>query len=332
MIPTHPSAVILRTLALGALFAAGALTPACAAPPAVAAAPVRPAPGVALLAEHRVLILGDSITQGGGYVSFMEYLLVRAYPEKRFDIVSAGLASETLSGLSEPGHAGGAFPRPQLKTRLARALGEVKPAVVLACYGMNDGIYLGYDESRMEAFRRGVRELADACAKAGAELVLVTPPVYDEWRAKNAYDTAVLSRFAEWELRSAPASVRHVVDLHTPMRAALLRRRETAPGFRFAPDLVHPDEAGHLFMALTLLKGLGVSVPPEPPEALLPRIKADPLWPEVNRRRQDRSTAWLNHIGYDREKHVAPGSGNIVAAEKTAEQRRLALAKLTRAK
>ena len=39
---------------------------------------------------------------------------------KRYDILDLGLSSETVSGLSEPGHAGGAFPRPCLKERLER--------------------------------------------------------------------------------------------------------------------------------------------------------------------------------------------------------------------
>ena len=43
--------------------------------------------------------------------------------------------------LSEPGHAGGAFPRPELYERLERVLERAKPDLIVACYGMNDGIY-----------------------------------------------------------------------------------------------------------------------------------------------------------------------------------------------
>lgn len=287
------------------------------------------APGVALLEGRRVLVLGDSITQDGAYVSFIEYLLLRAYPEKHFDIVSVGLASETVSGLSEPEHAGGRFARPDLKKRLARALAEVKPGVVIACYGMNDGIYVPYDESRMQAFRAGVIALAASCEAAGAKLVLVTPPVYDEWRAQHIpYDTEVLSRFAAWEVASAPKSVSAVVDLHTAMRAELLARRRADAAFRFAPDLIHPDRVGHLFMARTILESLGVTrSSAEATEAMLARITADPVWGEVHRRRAERSAAWLEHIGYEREKTVRPGTGDIVAAERLAESRRLALIK-----
>ena len=50
--------------------------------------------------------------------------------------------------MSEEGHAGGKFPRPDLHERLDRALPKTKPDLVFACYGMNDGIYLPLDEAR----------------------------------------------------------------------------------------------------------------------------------------------------------------------------------------
>ncbi len=80
------------------------------------------------------MVLGDSITQDGRYVSFVAYYLNKRYADQAFDIVSIGLASETTSGLSEPGHP---FPRPCIHERLERALAKVKPQVLIACYGMN---------------------------------------------------------------------------------------------------------------------------------------------------------------------------------------------------
>ena len=62
------------------------------------------------LAGKRVVFLGDSITQAGGYVGLTTYYLEKLNPKKDFDFLGLGLASETLSGLSEDGHAGGKFP------------------------------------------------------------------------------------------------------------------------------------------------------------------------------------------------------------------------------
>ena len=117
------------------------------------------AQNVEAIAGKRVVFLGDSITQSGGYVTFVTYYLEKLHPKKDFDILGLGLASETLSELSEDGHAGGKFPRPCLFERLGRLLDKAKPNVVFACYGMNDGIYqplgrrplCGLQEGRHEA-------------------------------------------------------------------------------------------------------------------------------------------------------------------------------------
>ena len=273
--------------------------------------------GVALLAGKRVMILGDSITQNGAWVSFLDYFLAKENPGKTFDLVSIGLASETTSGLSEPGHAGGAFGRPCIHERLTRALKSVKPQVVIACYGMNDGIYLPHSEERMKAFETGMTKLASACSAAGTKVVLVTPPVYDGSVA--GYDD-VLARFAAWEVTTPPAGVVAVADLHTPMAAAIAARKVSDPKFKFAGDGVHPGQLGHLIMALEVLKGLGIPAPAGTPEEILPKIQADPAFALVAKRRELRSAGWLNHVGYKREKTVPPGAGDIAAVEKQAAE------------
>ena len=92
------------------------------------------------------MVLGDSITYGGEYVDQFELFLRANFPDRRFEVLDLGLPSETVSGLSEEGHAGGKFPRPDLHERLERVLAKTKPDLVTACYGMNDGIYLPFDE------------------------------------------------------------------------------------------------------------------------------------------------------------------------------------------
>ena len=74
------------------------------------------------LVGRRVVFVGDSITYGGEYIEFVESVLRWKHPEKRLDWINLGLPSETVSGLSEPGHAGGQFPRPTLHERLGRLL------------------------------------------------------------------------------------------------------------------------------------------------------------------------------------------------------------------
>ena len=250
------------------------------------------------LAGKRVVFVGDSITQAGGYIGFTTYYLEKLHPEKSFDILGLGLASETLSGLSEDGHAGGKFPRPCLFERLGRLLEKAKPDVVFACYGMNDGIYLPLEKERFSAFQKGVLKLIEQCKAAGVKrVVLVAPPIYD-FSPKNGefnYD-AVLTEYAKWELTLKAADV-NVIDLHTAMRKA--RDGRTTP---FSGDKVHPGEDGQFLIAKTVLAALGVKTPDES----LAAIKADPLFKLVEQKRSLRSAAWMKHVGYTREKTVAP--------------------------
>jgi len=250
------------------------------------------------LAGQRTVFLGDSVTQAGGYVSFTAYYLDKLFPRKHFDLYGLGLSSETLSGLSETNHAGGAFPRPCLFERLGRLLEKVKPEVVFACYGMNDGIYQPLDPERFLAFRNGVTNLFHQCQAAGVkEIILVTPPIFDlPLNATGFNYDSVLTAYAAWEMTLKTPGVR-VLDLHTAMRQARANRSEV-----FSKDHVHPGDEGHLLMAKTILGGLGVRIPEEDLEA----IKADPLFKIVDEKRRHRSGHWMNHIGYTREKTVPP--------------------------
>jgi lysophospholipase L1-like esterase/pimeloyl-ACP methyl ester carboxylesterase len=254
--------------------------------------------GVDAVAGKRVVFLGDSITQSGGYVAFATYYLEKLHPEKDFDVLGLGLASETLSGLSEEGHAGGKFPRPCLSERLGRVLEKARPEVVFACYGMNDGIYLPPDKERSAAFRKGVTKLIEQCKEAGVKhIFLVTPPVYDLVPKKDEFNyDAVLAEYAKWETGLKVPGV-DVIDLHTAMRKARDGRAEP-----FSPDRVHPGDDGHLLIAKTILAALGVKTPDEAVAA----IRADPMFELVERKRATRSAAWMRHVGYTREKTVKP--------------------------
>ncbi len=218
-----------------------------------------PTPLEALRQAKRIVFLGDSITHSGGWV-----VDLAAWMERQGmtgEVIDMGLASETVSGLSEDGHAGGRFPRPDLAERLDRVLRVGRPDLVVACYGMNCGIYQPLDEGRFAKFKAGMQRLHDAVEKAGARIVHLTPPVYDQRpdapgpAGKVAYD-AVLDAYSQW-LLSRRADGWMVIDVHGPMKDMLAAARAKDPAAIFAPDTVHPDEAGHWAFCRAVLAGLG---------------------------------------------------------------------------
>ncbi len=286
---------------------------------------------------RRVLILGDSVTEAGTYVSFILHLLHRSHPDWNLSkIVSAGLASETLSGLSEKEHP---FPRPCLFERLQRALEKFKPEILVACYGMNDGIYHPQSPERFKAFQDGVLRLAREAKAAGVKsLVLMTPPPFDpepiaaQLRGDGAETysylgphrryASVLEDYSRWlmELRLPDG---HVLDLNTPMTLRLKAKRKADPSFRFSSDGIHPDSLGHLLMAAQLLRDLEVDTGKDGLEKLLERIEADPLFKLVDERRKTLSEAWLAYIGYTRERPVRLASIDEALAKAGELQRRI---------
>lgn len=209
-----------------------------------------------LAGARRVLFLGDSITYAGQYVEIVEAYFATRFPERQIEILNLGLPSETVSGLSEEGHADGKFPRPDLHERLARVLDQTKPDVVIACYGMNDGIYLPFSDDRFAAFTNGVIRLRQRAFDAGAKMIHVTPPVFDEARGRGPGYANTLDRYADWMLAQR-AHGWDVVDLHRPMNQALAEGRRNDPKFFLAGDGVHPGDYGHWLIAKQILLHLG---------------------------------------------------------------------------
>jgi len=291
----------------------------------------------ALPPEKRLVFLGDSITQAGDYVAFIEAALIAQHPEVQYEIIPLGLSSETVSGLSEEGHAGGAFPRPDLHERLDRVLERTKPQLVLACYGMNDGIYFPLGEARAKAFQDGMKKLHDKVTAAGARMIHLTPPVFDPLPGKGhllpaglekypqAYEgyNEVLDAYSTWLLGQRAAGW-EVLDVHAAMTAALVDHRKTDPAFSFAGDGVHPNAAGHRVMALPVLEAWGLAVdaggaPVHPAGAA--------ILEQVRKKQGLLKPAWLSFTGHQRP-GIAPGLPMAEASAQAvvfdAEARRLA--------
>ena len=270
---------------------------------------------------RRILFLGDSITYDGRYVADVEAWLATQSATRTLEVLNLGLPSETVSGLSEVGHAGGQFPRPDLHERLGRVLQATKPDLVFACYGMNDGIYLPLDQGRFLKFQEGTRRLHEAVVAAGAKIVHLTPPVFDpvplqgrtsatgpteqDGRPYANYNE-VLDRYSAWLLDQRTQGW-EVVDLHGPVNRFLSDQRQLKPDFTLAGDGVHPGEAGHWLMAKPILLYLGATGAAAAPDAqAMLAATANPVellkW--VRQRMGLLRDAWLTTTG-----HKRPGMG-----------------------
>ena len=265
----------------------------------------------------RILILGDSITHSGQYIAFLETVLT-ADTDRRYEIIGSGLSSETVSGLSEDGHAGGKFPRPDLHERLDRVLEKTKPDLILACYGMNCGIYLPLDEGRFQKYKDGIQKLRDKAKAAGAQIIHLTPPVYDANQKKGEapFYNDVLGAYGKW-LMDQRIEGWKVIDLHEPMNEALAELRKSDPAAYLSKDGVHPGPEGHWLMAQQILKAWGVRTNDTLATFTEPEGRLFALHNLVSQRQKILSAAYLSAAGHLRP-GVAPGLPLPEALEKAA--------------
>lgn len=251
----------------------------------------------------RILFLGNSITYAGTYVTDLEAYFIVHYPEQSYEFINVGLPSETVSGLSEPNHADGRFPRPDLHERLTRVLVQTKPDVVFACYGINDGIYLPLDETRFRAYREGMKWLHTELEKAGVRrIVFLTPPVHDDKELGTKGYNRVLDTYADWLLAQRDSLKWDVADIHFPMMKYLDEKRKTDASFKLASDGVHPGEVGHWLMAKPILQYLGENVTDvtDIQSTLSINPRGEEILSLVSQRQAIMKDAWLSATGHKR--------------------------------
>ncbi len=282
------------------------------------------ASGGILKSGQRVVFLGDSNTYAAHYVDFIEASLLTQAPDLKVELLNVGLPSETTSGLSEPDHP---FPRPTVHERLERVLAIMKPDVVIACYGMNDGMYYPQSPERFAAYQTGINDLIAKVARTGAKLYLVTPPPFDPLPQRKAgkllpkdapkfawfsiyedYDS-VLADYSEWLLKLKDERVERVFDARQPMLDYIAERRKADPDYVMSGDGVHFNKEGHRIIADALLKAWGYD----------PAVKVDPeLQSLVAQRQHILRDAWVTHCGHKRPK-TKQGLPLAEAQKKTAE-------------
>ncbi|TYA15325.1 SGNH/GDSL hydrolase family protein [Paenibacillus faecis] len=259
--------------------------------------------------RKRIVFLGDSITENGAYIRYLDAFFLKHFPNHRLDFINLGVGSETAAGTHESSHP---FPRPCVHERLERALAESRPDWVFFCYGMNDGIYHPFSEERFRLYREGMLRAVEQAERAGARVILMTPPPFDVLSVNGeplpegmpdyafetpyeGYNDEVLGKYADWLERIGAERGCTVVDLREPLLSYIRQRREADPAYKYG-DAVHPEEDGHWVMARAILK-----------DAFHIVLERTPAWVEhldgnfislVRRRRDVLNAAWREHVGH----------------------------------
>jgi len=234
------------------------LTLAAVAAPLLSCGPAgaqdRAARPVELKRVSRIVTLGDSITQGGGrpggYVWLMDQYLKVLYPNRKIEVVNAGISGHKSN---------------DMLARFQRDVLDKKPDVVTISVGIND-VWHGFTPEhpagygprriRLEEYSRNVEAMIQAAQKAGAQVVLFTTTIFEDEpnSIRNArvanYNDAVRGLGRKYGVR--------VADQYQAFTTAWERNRSSGGG-KLTSDQVHLAPAGDELMARTALLALGVT-------------------------------------------------------------------------
>lgn len=219
-------------------------------------------PPVPFQKGDRVVLLGNSITEGGHYHSYIWLYYITRFPESRMQMYSAGTGGNASWDMLD---------------RLEEDVYGKKPTVVTATFGMNDSGYYEYfgDDAgkfascqllRVDTTFRKMQDIM--LAHKDAKVILIGGTPYDEtWQNdKNKPfpgKNATISKIVEMQKEAASKNEWSFVDLFSPISAVNKEQQAKEPTFTLTQgDRIHPDNHGNMLMAYFFLKSQGLAGKP----------------------------------------------------------------------
>ena len=192
----------------------------------------------------KIVAMGDSITQGGGYLREIDAVLARKYPDLKIPkVINKGISGQKAENLVG---------------RFDRDVVQLKPAFVTICIGINDVWHrLGqpHDAKVLAAYKENVSKMVDAAQKAGIKVILLTPTLIQE--DPNSEGNKRLALYVAAEKEIAAEKKCQLVDLHGMFLTAL-KKKPAGQGNWLTGDGVHMKPLGDSVMAAGVLRAIGV--------------------------------------------------------------------------
>lgn len=204
----------------------------------------------------RAVFLGDSITDGGHYHSYIWLYYMTRYPYMDLRVFNAGIGGDTARDIYE---------------RLDGDVFSKKPDVLTVTFGMNDTGYFEYLGDDAEGF--GKRKYEECLANwklvekrleglEGVRIVLLGGSPYDETAQIKGQaltgKNGVMEKVVGFQKKSAEEHGWEFLDFNRPLKALGEEMQKADPSFSLSMgDRVHPDNDGHMVMAYLYLKAQG---------------------------------------------------------------------------
>ncbi len=204
-----------------------------------------------------VCFLGDSITEDGRFIAYLNAFYLTRFPDRRIHFVNTGIPGETVG---------------DARRRIAWDVLAHSPTTISFMFGMNDVGRHFYDPANtapdlpdrraraLDNFEWNLDFLSTQLAAhpAPPSLLFVTPSPYDETAELEAPSfpgiNRALARMRPILARLARKHRGHLIDLHAPLTALSADVQASSPTTTvIGPDRIHPEAAGHLLIACHFL-------------------------------------------------------------------------------
>jgi len=204
---------------------------------------------------------GDSITHYGKYHKYLSLFYATRFPDRKVMIWNAGISGNVTQDLIE---------------RFDADIAWRKPTVFTVMLGMNDASNPSFGpnakledlkpamEKTLSKYQENLSRIIDKAKALNAVVILFTPSPYDQTAdipaanllGKNDALKMLVDNLHAYSSKSSLP----LVDLYAPMQYITVSKQAVFKNFTFGgKDRTHPNEAGHLIMAYSLLKSQGIS-------------------------------------------------------------------------
>ena len=213
-------------------------------------------------AGDRVAFVGNSITDGGHYHSYIWLYYMTHFPNMRITCFNTGIGGDAVD---------------QIYNRFDDDVFGKKPNVITLTWGMNDTGYFEWYrpdgqavmDKRIEGSYKYYGMLEDKLkSRPDIRKIIILGSPYDETtksNPKNLYPkkSIAFAKVIDFQAAAAKKNGWGVVDFFHPMLAIEQREQAKDSLFSLTPnDRIHPDNDGHLVMAYLFLKAQGLENKP----------------------------------------------------------------------
>lgn len=207
-----------------------------------------------------VALVGDSITHGGHYHSYIWLYYMTRFPDMQLTFLNCGVGGDTADSM---------------EYRFMKDVLAKNPTYITLTFGMNDtgywNIYNHEDSQRLSdaqvasslsSFAKIEQYLKDYDPDARIAMIGGSP--YDETSTFNDNvlkgKNAAICRIIEGQKAAAESNGWGFVDFNEPMVKIAGEVQKNDPAFSFSrQDRIHPDQDGQMVMAYLFLKAQGLA-------------------------------------------------------------------------